>query len=83
MVHTATSSSNRCPWGSGRPEHWGDLLAFIRAVIARVREVIGPRPVVGLRLCLDDFLGSSAGGIAPEDVIHYAREFVAGGVWTT
>ncbi|MBB3956074.1 FAD-dependent oxidoreductase [Novosphingobium sediminicola] len=65
------------PWGNQRTDRWGAPLAFLTAVIHRVRAAIGPDKILGLRISADDFL-SGAGGLGPEGL----REIAAGAVDT-
>jgi mycofactocin system FadH/OYE family oxidoreductase 2 len=52
-------------------------LRFARAVIAAVRGRIGPGPLLGLRLCADEY--APWAGIKPEDAPEIARLLTAGG----
>lgn len=65
------------PWGNQRTDRWGQPLAFLTAVIQRVRAAIGPDKILGLRISADDFL-SGAGGLGPDGL----REIAAGAVDT-
>lgn len=65
------------PWGNQRTDRWGEPLAFLTAVIERVRAAIGPDKILGLRISADDFL-SGAGGLGPDGL----REIAAGAVGT-
>lgn len=52
-------------------------LRFAREVIAAVRQRIGPEPLVGLRLCADEY--APWAGIKPEDAPEIARLLTEGG----
>ncbi len=65
------------PWGNQRTDRWGEKLAFLTAVIDRVRTAIGPDKILGLRISADDFL-AGAGGLGPDGL----REVAAGAVAT-
>ncbi|HMQ31080.1 MAG TPA: FAD-dependent oxidoreductase [Chloroflexaceae bacterium] len=58
----------------GELEH---RLRFAREVIAAVRERIGPGPLLGLRLCADEY--APWAGIKPDDAPAIARLLAAGG----
>lgn len=61
-------------------EYGGELagrLRLAREVLAAVRARIGPGPLVGLRLCADEY--APWAGIKPEDAPEIARLLVAGG----
>jgi 2,4-dienoyl-CoA reductase (NADPH2) len=61
-------------------EYGGGLegrLRLAREVIAAVRGRVGPAPIVGLRLCADEY--APWAGIKPEDAPELARQLSAGG----
>ena len=59
LIHQSYS-----PWGNDRDDEWGDPLAFSRAVIARVREAIGPDKIVGFRMAEFDERPAEQGGLS-------------------
>jgi 2,4-dienoyl-CoA reductase-like NADH-dependent reductase (Old Yellow Enzyme family) len=67
------------PWGNRRDDRWGEPLAFGTALIERLRERVGPGPVVGLRLSTDDFLAPERGGLGPDGLRAVAAALVATG----
>lgn len=70
------------PLTNQRGDHWGgsleNRLRFASAVIAAVRQEIGPEPVVGLRLCGDEY--APWVGIKPEDAAEIAAILTEGGL---
>lgn len=63
-----------------RTDGWGGPLAqrarFLLAVVAAVREAIGPARALGVRLSVDDLV---AGGITPQEAVATARLVAATG----
>jgi 2,4-dienoyl-CoA reductase-like NADH-dependent reductase (Old Yellow Enzyme family) len=54
------------PWANRRTDEWGEQFRFITTVIERIRDRIGPAPVLGARISVDDWVPTSAGGLGPE-----------------
>ena len=68
------------PWGNQRHDRWGEPLAFMREVMRRVRERIGNRKVMGLRISVDDFVAPARGGLGPDALRAIAVELVRTGL---
>lgn len=67
------------PYANQRTDKWGqDRLLFIREVITRIRDEVGKRFVVGLRMTTDDWWPGS-GGMGLEDMKEIARKLEATG----
>lgn len=69
------------PLTNQRQDEWGgpleNRLRFPLAVVAAVRNALGPGHVLGLKLCGDEL--APWGGLTPEDAAIIARELVAAG----
>lgn len=62
-----------------RTDEWGEPMRFITAVIAAIRERVGRRPVVGVRMSADDFLIPERGGLGPQGLLEVAHALAATG----
>jgi 2,4-dienoyl-CoA reductase-like NADH-dependent reductase (Old Yellow Enzyme family) len=67
------------PWGNGRTDEWGEPLAFARAIVAAIRERIGPSKIIGFRMPVDDDRTPFEGGNRRAELAELAAELVAGG----
>jgi len=67
------------PGVSGQRYEWGEPMRFITAVIAAIRDRVGRRPVVGVRMSADDFLTPERGGLGPKGLLEVARALAATG----
>jgi 2,4-dienoyl-CoA reductase-like NADH-dependent reductase (Old Yellow Enzyme family) len=67
------------PWGNGRTDEWGEPLAFARAIVAAIRERIGPDKIIGFRMPVDDDRTPFEGGNRRAELAELAAELVAAG----
>ena len=67
------------PWGNGRADEWGEPLRFATTVLDRVREALGPTPVVGLRISAEDWMRPAAGGLGVDGLQRVAAALVGTG----
>jgi len=67
------------PWGNRREDAWGEPLAFVRAIVERIRAQAGREPIVGIRISTDDFLRRERGGLGPEGINAICRQLVDDG----
>ena len=63
-----------------RTDEWGEPLAFIAAVIRAIRDRVGRRPVLGVRMSADDFLTPERGGLGPKGLLEVAHALGATGL---
>lgn len=56
------------PWVNRREDEWGEPTRFVSAVLGGIRAQVGPEPVVGLRVSLDDFVPIERGGVGQEGI---------------
>jgi 2,4-dienoyl-CoA reductase-like NADH-dependent reductase (Old Yellow Enzyme family) len=68
------------PWGNRRADEWGEPLAFAKAVLGRIRDRVGRRPVVGVRVSTDDFTHPERGGVGIEGIRAIVRALVDTGL---
>ncbi len=71
LIHQSYS-----PWGNDRDDEWGEPLAFSRAVIARVREIIGPEKILGFRMAEYDERPAEHGGMSGEQLRAIGKAMV-------
>jgi len=64
------------PFANKRTDRWGERLCLVKSVAERVRKAIGSGAVLGLRLCIEDFLGPEHGGVGHEGLCNIAAELV-------
>lgn len=69
------------PFANKRTDKWGEPLYLVKTVAERVRKAIGPDAVLGLRLCIDDFLPLDQGGVGHEKLCQYGAELVGTGMF--
>jgi 2,4-dienoyl-CoA reductase-like NADH-dependent reductase (Old Yellow Enzyme family) len=62
------------PWLNHRDDEWGQPLYFWKAVLTRVRELIGREPIVGARIPSDDLRSPEDGGLGKEKLRALAVE---------
>ncbi|HSG79149.1 MAG TPA: FAD-dependent oxidoreductase [Acidimicrobiia bacterium] len=74
LVHQSFS-----PWGNQRDDEWGDPLKFLFTLMERLRPIVGPDRILGLRMSADDFLTESGGGLGPDGMRAVAAEACATG----
>jgi 2,4-dienoyl-CoA reductase-like NADH-dependent reductase (Old Yellow Enzyme family)/thioredoxin reductase len=67
------------PWANQRDDEWGVPLRFLTTVIALTRTAIGPKALLGLRMCLDDFRSSADGGVSRDDLVAISATLAARG----
>jgi len=67
------------PFANRRKDRWGEHLYFAKTLTERVREAIGPDALLGLRLCIDDFLSPGQGGVGHEGLCAIGAELIATG----
>lgn len=67
------------PFANKRTDRWGQHLYLVKTVAERVRNAIGPNAVLGLRLCIEDFLSPEHGGVSHEKLCEIGAELVATG----
>jgi 2,4-dienoyl-CoA reductase-like NADH-dependent reductase (Old Yellow Enzyme family)/thioredoxin reductase len=77
--HGTLLQQSYSPWGNQRNDAWGEPLRYIRAVIEKTREAIGKQSVLGLRICINDFVPKEQGGLDPTSLIHIAQTLVRDG----
>ncbi len=63
-----------------RTDEWGEPMAFITAVVHAIRERVGRRPVLGVRMSADDFLTPERGGLGPKGLLEVAHALAATGL---
>ena len=67
------------PWGNTRKDKWGEQFHFAKTLARRVREAIGPKAVLGLRISVDDFVDPKQGGLGVKGLCDVAAELVKTG----
>ncbi len=67
------------PWANQRHDEWGEPLAFVRRLIDETRAAIGPDRVLGIRLCVDDFIPPERGGVGTDGLFDIGRVIVQRG----
>jgi 2,4-dienoyl-CoA reductase-like NADH-dependent reductase (Old Yellow Enzyme family) len=65
------------PWGNGRTDEWGEPLAFAKAIIAAIRDRIGPNKIIGFRMPVDDDRTPHEGGNRRAELAELAAQLVA------
>jgi 2,4-dienoyl-CoA reductase-like NADH-dependent reductase (Old Yellow Enzyme family)/thioredoxin reductase len=63
-----------------RADEWGEPMRFITVVIEAIRDRVGRRPVLGVRMSADDFLPPERGGLGPRGLLDVARALSATGL---
>lgn len=63
-----------------RTDEWGEPLRFITAVIQAIRDEVGRRPVLGVRMSADDFLSPERGGLGPKGLLEVASALAGTGL---
>lgn len=71
LIHQSLS-----PWGNGRDDEWGEPLALSRALLAAIREAIGPDRIVGFRVPVDDDRTPFEGGDRRDELTRIAKRLV-------
>ncbi len=66
-------------WANRRTDRWGEPLAFASALIDQTREAIGPDKVLGIRLCVDDFMPVQRGGVGVDRLLEIGAQLVRRG----
>jgi 2,4-dienoyl-CoA reductase-like NADH-dependent reductase (Old Yellow Enzyme family) len=66
-------------WGNSRQDKWGEPLYFAKTLARRVREGIGPKAVLGLRISVDDFVDPQQGGLGAKGLRDVAAELIKTG----
>lgn len=69
------------PFANKRTDRWGEHLYLIKTVAQRVRKAIGPDKVLGIRLCIEDFLKPEHGGVGHERLLKIGAELVDTGLF--
>jgi 2,4-dienoyl-CoA reductase-like NADH-dependent reductase (Old Yellow Enzyme family) len=67
------------PWANGREDRWGRPTAFAAAILNGIRASVGPEPVVGLRVSVDDWIRPQSGGVGPERMREITQELAGEG----
>lgn len=67
------------PFANKRKDRWGERLYFAKTLTERVRKAIGPDALLGLRLCIEDFLPTAQGGVGHEGLCAIGAELVSTG----
>lgn len=69
------------PFANRRSDPWGEPLRFVKSVATRVRQAIGSRAALGLRLCVEDFIRPEDGGVGHERLCALGAELAATGLF--
>lgn len=67
------------PFANKRTDRWGEHLYLVKAVAQRVRAAIGPDKVLGIRLCIEDFLKPEFGGLGHEKLLKIGADLAETG----
>lgn len=69
------------PFANKRTDKWGQPLCLTKTVAQRVRQAIGSGAVLGLRLCIEDFLTPEHGGVGHERLCQIGADLMATGLF--
>jgi 2,4-dienoyl-CoA reductase-like NADH-dependent reductase (Old Yellow Enzyme family) len=69
------------PFANKRKDKWGEHLCFAKTLATRVRNAIGSGPLLGLRLCIEDWLKPEFGGVGHEGLCAIGAELIATGLF--
>jgi len=69
------------PFANKRTDRWGEPLYLVRTVAERVRKAIGTDKVLGIRLCIEDFLRPEHGGVGHEKLVEIGAELAGTGLF--
>jgi 2,4-dienoyl-CoA reductase-like NADH-dependent reductase (Old Yellow Enzyme family)/thioredoxin reductase len=67
------------PWANKREDEWGEPLHFVSTLAQKVREALGPTPVLGLRISSDDFIRPEYGGLGHKRLCEIASGLISQG----
>ncbi len=68
------------PFANQRDDRWGQRLEFVRELLKRVREAIGPDKALGFRISAEDFIPLENGGVGHEALCQIAADVVDTGL---
>jgi 2,4-dienoyl-CoA reductase-like NADH-dependent reductase (Old Yellow Enzyme family) len=69
------------PFANKRSDRWGEPLYFLKTVASRVRAAIGSSTVLGLRLCIEDFIRPEDGGVGHARLCEIGAELAGLGLF--